>query len=185
MSVRKTMKKKQIVEVAKELFLKHGLKRVSIGEICAQAEVSKATFYKYFSNKDDLLDQIREMLMDTGFVKFDEISKLDIPYPEKIKQMSIWRMTFFKSLEGEFLDELLDIKEFKSRYMERFIKNIIVAQERGEIRKDISPKLIAIVVEKMGEITRENTWRSIFDDYATYQDQLRNLLFYGMLENEK
>lgn len=172
-------KMNQIIEVSKSLFLKHGVKRVTIEEICQVAKVSKATFYKYFSNKKALLEKIREHLLETGFEKFDEISQLTITYPEKIKMMSAWRIEFFKSLEGgEFLDEVLDIPAFKEVYMTRFIANIKKAQEDGEIKKDLSPDLIAIVIEKLGEITRENTWRALFEDYASYQDQLRTLLFF-------
>lgn len=49
------MSKKQKIEVtAKELFWKHGVKRVSIAEICEKAGVSRKTFYKHYDNKTDL-----------------------------------------------------------------------------------------------------------------------------------
>lgn len=172
------------MDAALKLFLKHGVKRVTVEEISQVAEVSKATFYKYFNNKKVLIEHLRETLMEEGFSKFDEISQLDLTYPEKIKKMSLWRMAFFKKLEGEFLNEILDLDAFREQYMERFINNIKTAQTRGEIKKDLSPALIAMVVEKFNEMTRENKWKNIFDDYATYQDQLRTLLFFGMLDNE-
>ena len=50
-----SQKKQQLVETGKKLFLKHGVKRISIEEICRESEVSKVTFYKYFKNKQALI----------------------------------------------------------------------------------------------------------------------------------
>jgi AcrR family transcriptional regulator len=46
------------VNKAKELFWKYGIKKVSIEEICAEAPVSKMTFYKFFKNKNDLAEWV-------------------------------------------------------------------------------------------------------------------------------
>jgi len=41
----------EILEAAKELFFKHGFKRISIEDICNKADVSRRTFYVYYENK--------------------------------------------------------------------------------------------------------------------------------------
>ena len=51
-------KQQQIIETAEELFFRHGIKRVTVEEICQKASVSKMTFYKYFANKNDLAEHI-------------------------------------------------------------------------------------------------------------------------------
>lgn len=45
------IKQQFILSAGKELFWKHGVKRVTVEEICVQASVSKMTFYKFFMNK--------------------------------------------------------------------------------------------------------------------------------------
>ncbi|MBI9049707.1 MAG: TetR/AcrR family transcriptional regulator [Anaerolineaceae bacterium] len=177
-------KRNELLETGKQLFLKHGVKRISVEEICSVANVSKATFYKYFKNKDELLRTIRDNLMDIGFSKFDEINKLELRYSQKVNLMSKWRIEFFKSIQGEFLDEIIEKSEFKREYLTRFIQNIKIAQENGEIRKEVSPELIALVTEKLREITLQENWKDIYNDYATYQDEMRTLLFFGMLTDE-
>ena len=57
-------KRIQIVKTAKELFWKFGIKRVTIEEICREANVSKMTFYKFFSNKNELLHTVIEEMFD-------------------------------------------------------------------------------------------------------------------------
>ncbi|WP_372931944.1 TetR/AcrR family transcriptional regulator, partial [Mariniphaga sediminis] len=51
---KKSKKYLEIMKTARELFWKHGFRRVTIQEICEKAGVSKMTFYKHFPNKIDL-----------------------------------------------------------------------------------------------------------------------------------
>ncbi|RKY44359.1 MAG: TetR/AcrR family transcriptional regulator, partial [Candidatus Neomarinimicrobiota bacterium] len=45
-SVSSKKKIDKIVETGKKLFYRYGIKKVSVEEICKEAGVSKATFYK-------------------------------------------------------------------------------------------------------------------------------------------
>lgn len=50
------MKEKQIVDSARELFKKYGIKKTSMDEIAKNAGVTKKTVYSYFSSKDELIN---------------------------------------------------------------------------------------------------------------------------------
>ncbi len=50
-----------IKKAARELFRKYGYNKTSVNELAKQASISKATFYKYFSSKEQIL---HEVLMD-------------------------------------------------------------------------------------------------------------------------
>ena len=51
-------KQKLIMDVAKECFTKQGLQFTSIYDIVKMCKISKATFYKHFSTKEDLVYEI-------------------------------------------------------------------------------------------------------------------------------
>jgi AcrR family transcriptional regulator len=53
----KERKKRRIVEVATELFIRQGYRKTSVDEIAAEAGVAKGTVYLYFKTKADLLMQ--------------------------------------------------------------------------------------------------------------------------------
>ena len=74
-------KKKQIVNTARELFWKHGFRRVSVEELCREANVSKMTFYKHFRNKDELVKFIIDTLTGTAMKKYREIMQMDLQMP--------------------------------------------------------------------------------------------------------
>lgn len=171
----------QLLETAKELFFKHGIKRVTIEEICEKANTSKVTFYKYFPNKNAIAEFIRDELLEEGFAKFDEINELDISYPEKINRMTYWRIEFFSRMSSEFIEEVLVLEDIQLEIKNRYLKNIQSAQEKGEIRKELSPELIWLVTEKINEIVKEGSWKQIFNDYRDFESQMRKMYFYGLL----
>ena len=49
--------RENIVEKAKELFCKYGIKSVSMDDICKELGISKKTLYHYFDQKDDLVEE--------------------------------------------------------------------------------------------------------------------------------
>ena len=53
-----TATRQTIINAARRLFREHGFSAVSVGGICAEAAVSRVTFYKYYSGKNALLQEI-------------------------------------------------------------------------------------------------------------------------------
>lgn len=52
---KKQEKRKALMDAAYALFMKKGVARTSIAEICKEAGIAKGTFYLYFKDKDDIL----------------------------------------------------------------------------------------------------------------------------------
>lgn len=53
-----TMRRKQLMQIAAELFMTEGYEASSIQQIIDRAEVAKGTFYHYFSSKEELLNEL-------------------------------------------------------------------------------------------------------------------------------
>ena len=56
---------------ALELFATHGLEKVTMDEIAAQAKVAKATLYKYFGSKEELYDAVVNLYVDQVLAETD------------------------------------------------------------------------------------------------------------------
>lgn len=171
----------KLVETAKTLFYRHGVKRVTVEEICEKANVSKVTFYKYFSNKDAIVRHIRDELMEAGFSKYDEIVAMDISFPEKIDLVTQWRIEFFSQMKSEFIEDIVSFEETIAEMKKRFMANISIAQAKGEVRTDLSPGLIWLAAEKLNEIAVDGSWQGVVSDYNELHRQLRTLYFHGLL----
>lgn len=50
--------KEELSENISVLFLKYGLRSTSMDDICSHLKISKKTLYQYFTNKDDVVEQV-------------------------------------------------------------------------------------------------------------------------------
>lgn len=101
--------KKKIFDTTVLLMKKKGYSKITIREICQNAEISVGTFYLYFLSKDDILLDIYNKLLQT----FPEASFPQEPGPEgtasAVRQV-VWRMDWLlQQLEGFDKDLLQEI----------------------------------------------------------------------------
>ncbi|MBU1109895.1 MAG: TetR/AcrR family transcriptional regulator [Candidatus Riflebacteria bacterium] len=62
---KKKSKKELILEAGLELFFEKGFEKTTIDDIINLAECGKGTFYRYFSNKDSLLEELENVFVTT------------------------------------------------------------------------------------------------------------------------
>lgn len=65
--------KSKIIEKAGELFLKVGFKSITMDDIAAKIGISKKTLYKYFCNKEELVDETTMDFQQKINVRIEEV----------------------------------------------------------------------------------------------------------------
>lgn len=58
--------KDRILRIAQQLFMRNGIRSVSMDDIAAELAVSKKTLYKWYENKDQLVYAMMEQHLDTS-----------------------------------------------------------------------------------------------------------------------
>jgi AcrR family transcriptional regulator len=109
--------KESIILAAKDLFRKYGYHKTSVNEIAKKSRVAKATIYKYFDSKEQVLDAI---LMDYLAINLNEILSNKVQYAteeEHLKAvvMKTSRLTFTVCNEfigWDFVRENTNSQEF-------------------------------------------------------------------------
>ena len=181
---------RKLVQTARDLFFRHGIKRVTVEEICQKAGVSRMMFYRYFQNKDAIAMYTLDQLYSDAWSKFDEILAEDIPFEEKIKRIATVNMEMVDEYSTEFLNELLADEDSecgkfliqKRNESYEFTRKIYTdAQERGDIREDIKIDFIMFVMEHLAEIIKDERVQSMYPDMSQLVHEMFALLFYGML----
>lgn len=181
----KFSKKQQQLEVtAENLFNQHGIKRVTIEEICRKASVSKMTFYKYFDNKMGLVKHIWDNWIEEGFKKLDEIKAMDISFPEKIERMFEWKRAFTSKMSIEFIEDFLHIEGGVEKIRGRFFQFIIESQKKGDIRPEVRPEFIMAVLDKLYELARDENLMKKYPHFIEFNRELKDFLWYGLLPRE-
>ena len=177
---KKSKKREQIIETAKNLFMRHGIKRVSVAEICNKAGASKMTFYKYFSNKIELVEHIWRNLLEEGFNKLDEIDAMDIPLPEKIQLMFKWKQDFVANISDIFIEEILPINIDVEEYRKRFMQFIVDAQKRGEVRPEIRPEFFIAVLDKLHELAFDEELIKRYPSFIEFNREIKDFFWFGI-----
>jgi len=186
-------KKRHIVEAAKELFWKFGIKRVSIEEICKEANVSKMTFYKHFKNKNELIKFILDFITGSAMEEYNEIMNRDIPYKEKVDLTIKLKMKSSDHMSSEFFRDFSqtathELKDYYQKIAQKnlsvFMNDFIEAQKKGEIRKDLNPMFIIYFLNQMLEMTKDENLIAMYPHPQDLIMELTNFLFYGIMPRE-
>lgn len=190
----KSTKFQQLIKVATELFIRHGIRRVSVEEICQTAKVSKMTFYKYFKNKVELAKYAITQMISEAMDKYRSIMDQDIPYLDKVKQMVKMKMEQTDGLSRESLGEFIhssepEIAELLYRKRQEIfqilLKDFIRTQEKGDIRKDVKPEFILYFFNHMFEMASDEQLVELYDSAQALIAELTNFFFYGILPRER
>ncbi|MEN8122696.1 MAG: TetR/AcrR family transcriptional regulator [Bacteroidota bacterium] len=183
-------KYKAIFNKAKELFWKHGVKRVSIEEICKEAGVSKMTFYKFFPNKIELAKNILDDLMENSLNRLNELIKSDIPFSEKLKEIFLMKLEGTKNISMEFINDIYNnpqlglmdyMNELQNKSMGEIVKFYKDAQNKGAIRSDVKIEFILGYTKQIVKMMEDDHLVSLYDQPQDLIMESMNLLFYGIV----
>lgn len=85
--LRRQKKRRDIVGAAKELFIQHGIDRVTVDEIATAARVSKVTIYNHFGSRENLIQEIVLDIIEDENERLRYIADSDITSDQKIESM--------------------------------------------------------------------------------------------------
>lgn len=183
-------KQTQILESAKELFFRYGIKKVTIEEICKDANVSKMTFYKYFPNKTELAKTILTNIFDESEKRFlslahnEELSfveKMNIQVQWKIDNTQNATMLFIKDLYASDDTEIgIFLKKTVKERMQKVVNEFTTAQEKGLIRKDIKPALFLAIFDKLMELAGDERMLQAYESVEEMTREISNFFIYGI-----
>lgn len=87
---KKQSKREIILDTATQLFIQESYIGVGIDRIIAESEIAKATFYKYFPSKEELVFAcLKELKLDIQIAVEEHISEQSAPL-EKLEQLYLW-----------------------------------------------------------------------------------------------
>jgi len=190
MSEKETNQKyQQIIKASQILFWKHGVKRVSIEEICSLAKVSKMTFYRFFPNKIELAKHLLEKVAKEGFDSYKNLVTSDISFTEKISKLIEMKLESIKNVGQEFILDLYKnpelglipfIDELNKESLKLTILFIQKAQKEGFIRKNLKIDFILYFFNQMARMITDN---QLIEKYETPQAlimEVTEFFFYGI-----
>ena len=135
------MMKEKIINKAKEMFLRLGFKSITMDDIACEMCISKKTIYKYFSNKDVLIEQSVEMVHKEVHETIDQIVAKNFNAIEENFEIKRTFREMFKSAESSPIYQLK--KHYPEVYAKALSSQIEVCEKcfRDNIQKGINEGL--------------------------------------------
>ncbi|WP_067726194.1 TetR/AcrR family transcriptional regulator [Oceanobacillus damuensis] len=138
---KKTAKKKEeIISTAVSIIAEKGYQRTTMEDIASRLLMTKGSVYYYFKDKQDLLFQSHQLLLERSIENIHDIQQLDIPITEKLKQSMIAHIDHLISEKSGF-ELMLKPEQYFSDYQ---------LQEIQKLREDYSRCFDQLIAEGIG-----------------------------------
>ncbi|MFN8206965.1 MAG: TetR/AcrR family transcriptional regulator [Bacteroidales bacterium] len=178
-----------ILTAARDLFWKHGFRRVRIEEVCEKGKVSKMTFYRYYANKTELAKAVFEREANIGMIHFREILQEKSPPAVKIDKLLRMKLEGNKEISQEFLMDfyksnetgLKDFIEEKTRQIwTEILEDFRFAQKKGVFRKDLKPEFLLYITQQFAGMINDETIMRMYPDPRDMISEMTNFFIYGI-----
>ena len=164
LTVMTASKQQTIIDTARRLFREHGFSAVSVGSICAEAAVSRVTFYKYYSGKNALLQEIVTEQKNRVRAEFENLLARQCSLREAAEAVfALQRQSFDELYSAAFLRDIeentdLELERFfhelneeKYAFMRSFFHTL---QQRRLIQPDLPVELIDLFIRQADILMR-------------------------------
>jgi len=108
----KAARRREIISCARDIILRQGVERVTMEEIAQKAELSKATLYLYFSNKESIFNEICEESAQRFLEYMGQLSQTGI---EAIRYL--WQGYIKLFGDGDKMLVVFQIRNFLSNWL--------------------------------------------------------------------
>lgn len=140
--MRKGEKRKQeLLKIAYDMFLSRGYENTSVEEIIEKAKIAKGTYYYYFPSKEQMLEDVIDMMIESESETAKQILEADLSVPQKI----IGIITSIKPAENE-----------------KPIRDALMQPENVLMHDKIRKKLIEVIVPLLSVTVTEGVKEGIF-----------------------
>jgi AcrR family transcriptional regulator len=148
-------RRERLFRSALDLFARKGFAETTVEDITNAADLGKGTFFNYFPSKEHILLAFSEMQLAKLKAAFEEMRSANVPVPvfmrslgarmtqEPIRNPAIIRILLQAFLTDSPVRE--SVLNLQNRVIAIHTEMIRIGQNRGEIRNDLPPEVIAHV----------------------------------------
>lgn len=150
---------KLILEKVHELYMRYGIKSITMDDVASHLSISKKTLYKYVSDKDELVGKVIDLQISQLHNDLDCKCNLNINAIEELLIVSKMVNHKIKQLNpGTFYD----LKKYYPVHNERFVK----------ARRD---KMLSNIINNIRKGKAEGLYREEFDENIIAKLQLSRI----------
>lgn len=158
--MKKEVRKKELIKIAYDLFITKGYENTSVDDIIASAGIAKGTYYYHFDSKEQMLEEVINMMISAGVERAKQILQSDLKIQEKL---------------------VYTILALRVAPEEQSVQDTIHEKENIILHKKVNDKIIEEAVPILSEIAREALEEGLFHCDDNIEERVRMTL---ILSNE-
>lgn len=183
--------KDKILRGAEELFMRFGIRSVSMDDLARHLGISKKTLYQHVPDKDELVLMVAQVHMDRNKALADAIRKEAKNPVEELARISSCIPNTMESLNPSVLFDLQKFHQrawnawlqFKKGYLrESIVRLLQQGIEQGYIREDVDPEVMASMrIELVQLAFNSELFSGSRHSLSELQEQLYDHFVYGLV----
>lgn len=146
--------REKLLKGAEDLFLRYGLRSVSMDDIARHLGVSKKTIYQYFADKDEVVATVAKQHMEKQRLQFETIGKEAKNSVEEMVMISFCMKENMRNMNPSLLFDMQKYHQpawaewvaFKVKFIRSNVVNSLKrGVEEGYFRPDIDMEVMALL----------------------------------------
>lgn len=183
--------KYKILKGAEELFMRYGVRSISMDDIARHLGVSKKTLYQHFADKDELVLLVSRSHLERNIAQFDGIRDESKNPIEELARISVCMKFNMEAMNPSLLFDLQKFHpkawsewiNFKGKYLrDSIVRNLNQGIADGYIRADVNPEVMAAMRIELVQVAFNN---DIFPPnrfrLAEVQEQIFDHFVFGLV----
>ncbi len=185
--------KQKILEGAETLFMRYGVRSVSMDDVAREVSVSKKTIYQHFNHKDELVTEAAKNYL-TGEMK--EVSDITEQAADALEELFLLSKCIRQNISRVNPSLLYDLQKYHPEawevfkdYKDNFIRgkvmsNLIRGKKENLYRTEINETILSIMrVEQVQLIFDERAFPKSDFDFVDVQVQIFDHFIHGLLSD--
>jgi len=188
-------KRQRILDAAVELFRSaHQVRKVSIEDIAARADVSPTTIYHYFGTRDALVAELAKRLILAITERARQFLRSPLPFPQKLQAIVSGKISLTSAMSDEVVTKMMDQDPGMVRFVEQVYRTEIAplwhefleaGKAEGYVDPDLDEEVFMAYLDILvaGFRTRADMLKEWRQNLPRLE-QMTRLVFYGFLRKE-
>jgi len=174
-----------IIAKSAELFLRYGVKNLTMDEIARQLGMSKKTIYLYVANKSDLVKKVMQAHLDKEDTFIKEVQKTSKnALEENLRTMTFmsqelqgFNAVVFFELQKYYPESYALFNEHKEKVaLRRILNNLKAGIKEGLYRKDIDTEIVSrifvsaldILIDQQRFPSKKYHFYNLYKEFVNY-----------------
>lgn len=188
-------KRQRILDAAVELFRSaHQVRKVSIEDIAARADVSPTTIYHYFGTRDALVAELAKRLILAITERARQFLRSPLPFPQTLQAIVSGKISLTSAMSDEVVTKMMDQDPGMVRFVEQVYRTEIAplwhefleaGKAEGYVDPDLDEEVFMAYLDILvaGFRTRADMLKEWRQNLPRLE-QMTRLVFYGFLRKE-